>query len=232
MKRRASIICIFLSVGYFSELYAQVRGPSPEAIRDSLETVRQTLKYFSEPFRIVLNVSGNESSVAASYIRREFRKFPDVEVVSGGPLDAGYDLVVHIVIMKTEVPQGYTLAIAILKPWYPYAFLKAAFSRLLSNHPRSLFGRIDSLNVPLLVSFLSCELRDVAFKARASRPEVFQNLIVRTHPPNLEGLCRELVAQIDNDYIEPSRQTKQELKHLLETRLRRLELLYQRQIRQ
>lgn|GEM_PF-3912696 len=182
----------------------------------SLGEQKQSLSSLLLPYRVAIQVSGDDSSVTASYIRREFRKFSDVEVVS---LKENYNLAVRIVMIRTKTPQGYILAIAILEPWFKGGYALRPLAEAFYKTGEICPDFRIKIDANTLLPF-KCMLEEAA-KSSGCQPEVLRNLIVQSFPPDLEALCRRLVAQIDNDYIEPYRQGIR----LFEQELDRLRLL-------
>lgn len=148
-------------------------------------SVVTTAKSDSKVFRIYVEVDGdpNITSLITSYITRELRSIGDIVVVDSKP---EYKLIIAAVETKTTGGEklGFSLAIVILE-YYP----EDIYSYMLKEEDKDSFRSI---------------MADICF---------FKRLLVMSGPyRSLRSICSEIVAEFDNEYLEPSRKLSQRIK--------------------
>jgi len=149
-------------------------------------SVVTTAKPDSRVFRIHVGVGGdpNITSLITSYITRELRSIGDIVVVDSKP---DYKLIIVVIEDKTTSGKkiGFSLAMTILE-----YYREDAFMFMLKERWKDPFR------------FIMADLC------------VYKNLLVMSgSDKDLRSTCSEIVANFDNEYLEPSRKLHQSIKN-------------------
>lgn len=136
-------------------------------------------------FRVYVDVSGdpNIKSLITSYITRELRSIGDIVVVDSKP---DYKLIIVAIEDHTTSGKkfGFSLAITILE-YYREDIFRFMLKEKYKDSFRSIMADL-------------CE---------------FKNLLVMCDSDkNLRSTCSKIVANLDNEYLEPSRKFRQRIK--------------------
>lgn len=142
--------------------------------------------------RVELRVSSDDGikEEVNSYIMQGLRSLGDVESVNTEP-----DLRIRVLAVKltsvSRISNGYAISVLITRPVDLWVF-------------KNRYPTLD----PTAIKFLD---------GIANRSEFIEGQFVRTGgSKDLEKLCRQIVANIDTDYLEPARKAWSETKRILE----------------
>ncbi|NOX35926.1 MAG: hypothetical protein GXO78_00140 [Calditrichaeota bacterium] len=144
---------------------------------------------------ILLTVSADEDlqSEILSYLTREFRSIPDVEIVEENP-----DWIISVVASKLMLKNGYIAGIAISVSYIqmPNKKLKYAINRALypiNNEDKSV---LYLLNKSILF-FLNLYVKNLTY--------FHHHELLLVPLEDLKQICQKFVAEFDGEYLEPQR---------------------------
>ncbi|MEY2576496.1 MAG: hypothetical protein QOF80_1983 [Verrucomicrobiota bacterium] len=137
-----------------------------------------------ERIRIKLDVSGDTGGEVTSYLSRELRHFPDVELVN---TDAHFRIEIVALELKrgAGVTTGHGFSVVVTRPFYT------------SNIRSWIAGHLDAGTLKML--------------DQSAEKAVYTEAHFLEVGPNVQESCRTIVASIDGSVFEPERKLNLQL---------------------